>query len=130
MKFHKYIHSLDPQRDPSPWLHQLMVNVCRDQGRKRMQIHYVPLEAAPEARERDSSARDPLEELSQERRAQALLLALASLPAKERAALVLRDVHGHSAAEAARLLGSSETTVRSQACRGRLRLKRLLEEKP
>jgi len=130
VKFHKYIHSLDPERDPSPWLHQLMVNVCRDQGRRRQQLRYVPLETTPEVYERDPSPRDPIEELSRERRTQALLRALAKLPMKERAALVLRDVQGHSAAEAARLLGSSEPTVRSQACRGRMRLKQLLEKTP
>ena len=128
VKFHKYIQSLDPERDPAPWLHQLMVNVCRDLGRKRQQILWVPLEATPTLQERDPS--DPVEELSKERRTQALLGALARLPVKERAALVLRDVHGHSAAQVARLLGSSEPTVRSQACRGRLRLKQLLQVKP
>jgi len=128
VKFHKYLHALDPERDPSPWLHQLMVNVCRDQGRRRSRIRTIPLESAPEASERDPA--DPVEELTRERRSQALLRALARLPVKERAALVLRDVEGRSAAEAARLLGSSEPTVRSQACRGRLRLKQLLEEGP
>jgi RNA polymerase sigma-70 factor (ECF subfamily) len=130
VKFHKYIHSLDPQRDPAPWLHQLMVNVCRDHGRTRQRLPCVSLDAVPESHERDPDARDPVEELSRERRAQALQRALARLPAKERAALVLRDVEGRSTAETARLLGSSEPTVRSQACRGRLRLKQLMEELP
>jgi RNA polymerase sigma-70 factor, ECF subfamily len=128
VKFHRYIQSLDSGRDPSPWLHQLMVNVCRDHGRKRQRIKYVPLEIVSEAAEQDDS--DPLEMLSKERRSIALSRALARLPVKERAALVLRDVEGRSAAEVAKLLGSSEPTVRSQACRGRLRLKRLLEEEP
>jgi len=127
VKFHKYIDSLDAQRDPSPWLHQVTLNVCRDLGRKRQMLRFVSIDAKPEVHMEDASSRDPLEELSRERRAQALHRALAELPAKERAALILRDVEGHSAAHAAKLLGSSEPTVRSQACRGRLRLKQILE---
>jgi RNA polymerase sigma-70 factor (ECF subfamily) len=60
--------------------------------------------------------------------------ALDALPEKERMALILRDVEGLSTAETAEALASSETTVRSQICRGRLRLKGILEnmkgEKP
>jgi RNA polymerase sigma-70 factor (ECF subfamily) len=49
--------------------------------------------------------------------------ALRSLPEKERAALVLRDIEGLSTREVAKALGSSETTIRSQISRARLKLK-------
>jgi RNA polymerase sigma-70 factor (ECF subfamily) len=49
--------------------------------------------------------------------------ALERLPEKERLAIVLRDIEGLSTADVAALLQSSETTVRSQVSRGRLRLK-------
>jgi RNA polymerase sigma-70 factor (ECF subfamily) len=52
--------------------------------------------------------------------------ALAHLPERERAALLLREMEGLSTREVAEILGSSETTVRSQICMARLRLRKLL----
>ena len=52
--------------------------------------------------------------------------ALAHLPEKERAALLLREMEGLSTREVAEILGSSETTVRSQISVARLRLRKLL----
>jgi RNA polymerase sigma-70 factor (ECF subfamily) len=49
------------------------------------------------------------------------------LPEKERLAIVLRDVEGLSTAEVAAILHSSETTVRSQVSRGRLRIKEAID---
>ena len=60
-----------------------------------------------------------------ERKQQRVMLqrALERLPEKERLAIVLRDIEGLSTADVAAILQSSETTVRSQVSRGRLRLK-------
>ena len=55
--------------------------------------------------------------------------ALATLAQKERAALVLRDVEGLTTAEVAEVLGSSQTTVRSQICRARLKVKRFRDRR-
>ena len=49
------------------------------------------------------------------------------LPEKERMAVILRDVEGFSTSEVAEILGSSEGTVRSQICRGRLRIKEAMD---
>ena len=54
--------------------------------------------------------------------------ALDSLPEKERMAIVLRDIEGFSTSEVAAILRSSETTVRSQVSRGRLRMKELIDQ--
>jgi RNA polymerase sigma-70 factor (ECF subfamily) len=53
--------------------------------------------------------------------------ALDDLPQKERLAIVLRDVEGLPTSEVAAILHSSQTTVRSQVSRGRLRLKAAIE---
>ena len=53
--------------------------------------------------------------------------ALQSLPPRERAAVVLRDIEGLSAREAARILGSTAATVRSQACSARLKIRLFAE---
>ena len=41
--------------------------------------------------------------------------------------MILRDIEGFSTAEAATILRSSESTVRSQVCRARLRIRELIE---
>jgi RNA polymerase sigma-70 factor (ECF subfamily) len=52
--------------------------------------------------------------------------ALGTLPAKERAAIVLREIEGLSTAEVAGILGSSDVTVRSQVAKAIGRLKFIL----
>ena len=53
--------------------------------------------------------------------------ALSALPPKERTVIVLRDIEGLATAEVARILGTSEGTVRSQACTARLKIKAFVE---
>jgi RNA polymerase sigma-70 factor (ECF subfamily) len=52
-----------------------------------------------------------------------LIAALGTLPPRERAAVVLREIEGLSTAEVSAILGSSDGTVRSQVANaiGRLR---------
>ena len=49
--------------------------------------------------------------------------AMAMLPAKERAAILLRDIEGLPTDEVARILKSSSTTVRSQISSARKKIK-------
>jgi len=49
------------------------------------------------------------------------------LSEKERAALVLRDLEGLTTEEVARVLGSSEATVRSQISKARVKVKGFVE---
>jgi RNA polymerase sigma-70 factor (ECF subfamily) len=53
--------------------------------------------------------------------------ALRSLPEKQRAAVVLRDIEGLTTREVARALRVSEATVRSQLSTARLRIKAFVE---
>ncbi|MDZ4797155.1 MAG: sigma-70 family RNA polymerase sigma factor, partial [Bryobacteraceae bacterium] len=52
--------------------------------------------------------------------------ALAELGERERAALVLRDLEGLSTAEVAEAMGTTESTVRVQIAKARLKLRELL----
>jgi len=61
-----------------------------------------------------------------EEKKQRLMAALALLPRKERAAVVLREIEGLSTAEVAAALGSSEVTVRSQVSKALVRLRGIL----
>jgi RNA polymerase sigma-70 factor (ECF subfamily) len=122
----KYIHRLDPARPMEPWLVGITVNVCRDIVRQREQRQRRFAELTDEAAPADSSP-SPYAGLEWEQQRVLLWRALDSLPAKERLAVILRDVEGFSTLEVAGILGSSETTVRSQISRGRLRIKERLE---
>ena len=70
---------------------------------------------------------DPQQALSEAERRRVLQLSLRMLPEKERAALVLRDLEGLSTEEVARVLGSSEATVRSQISKARVKVKAFVE---
>jgi RNA polymerase sigma-70 factor (ECF subfamily) len=121
----KYLHRLDLQKPIEPWLIQITVNVCRDAGRRR-QRHRNTFVDVEEPETVDRSA-DPHAGLARKQERLILQRALDSLPEKERLAIVLRDVEGLSTAEVASILRSSETTVRSQVSRGRLRLKAAID---
>jgi RNA polymerase sigma-70 factor (ECF subfamily) len=60
-------------------------------------------------------------------RRRVLEMSLRMLPQKERAALVLRDLEGLPTNEVARILGSSEATVRSQISKARVKVKDFVE---
>jgi RNA polymerase sigma-70 factor, ECF subfamily len=57
-----------------------------------------------------------------------VLAALGSLPAEQKAALVLVDMEGYPVAEAAQILDCATGTVKSRCSRGRARLAPLLRE--
>jgi RNA polymerase sigma-70 factor (ECF subfamily) len=98
------------------WLHRIVVNSCLDRLRRRQARPTVPL---PEVDRIVAPAVD---------RDTALVVhaALAQLPADQRAALVLVDLEGYPVADAARVLGIAEGTVKSRCYRGRARLAVLL----
>jgi RNA polymerase sigma-70 factor (ECF subfamily) len=121
----KYLHRLDLQKPVEPWLIRITVNVCRDVGRRRQRrrITFVDIEG----RDTIDESADPHAGLARKQERLILQRALDSLPEKERLAILLRDVEGLSTVEVAAILHSSETTVRSQVSRGRLRLKAAID---
>jgi len=100
------------------WLYRITVNVCRDSIRRRRRNPPAP--AFPVEPSRPPEAE---EDLLGAERWNLLLEALASLPPKERAALVLRDLEGLTSEQVARLLGSRAATVRGQIASARLRIR-------
>lgn len=125
LRLHKNLARIDEGRELGPWLYRVVVNVCRDMGPRWRSSRLVGLEKAgdlgrPDTTEADMERRGRLE-LVQE--------ALMTLPLKEREAIVLRDLEGLSTAEVATVLGSTEGTVRSQICTGRLKIKAFVEKR-
>jgi RNA polymerase sigma-70 factor (ECF subfamily) len=124
----KYIHRFDVRKPIRPWLMQMTVNVCRNIGRNRQRRWNTFSEVkAADATPMDESA-DPHNGFAGEQERQMLWKALDSLPEKERMAVVLRDIEGLSTTEVAQILHSSETTVRSQVSRARVRMKSAIDQ--
>ena len=122
----KYLHRVDTRKPLEPWLFRIAINVCRDLMRRRAQRQATFVDADP-AEPIDQSS-DPCAGLERKQQRVMLQRALEGLPEKERLAIVLRDIEGLSTADVAAILHSSETTVRSQVSRGRLRLKAAIEQ--
>ncbi len=110
-----------PVEHPQAYMRRTLVNLTRDRHRRR---HLVP--TPYEGLEHTSSI---LPDLADAHAAQAALeQLLQSLPAKQRAAVVLRVLEGLSEAETARALGCSPGTVGSNLSRGLSRLRSVLPE--
>jgi RNA polymerase sigma-70 factor (ECF subfamily) len=107
---------------------QMTLNVCRNIGRNRQRRwHTFAQMVEGDAGPADDTA-DPHADVAEEQQRQILWRALEVLPEKERLAVVLRDIEGLSTAEVAEILGSTETTVRSQISRGRVKMKEAIDE--
>jgi RNA polymerase sigma-70 factor (ECF subfamily) len=115
------------------WLHRIVVNASLDRLRRRKVRLAEPLpDDLDERLDRGSAAtaapgaEDPAEVAERDDRRRQVLAALDTLPADQRAALVLVDMQGYSVAEAAEILEVAVGTVKSRCSRGRARLLPLL----
>lgn len=122
LRLHRHLHRLDGSRELSPWLYRVTVNVCRDLARERLR-HSGP----PPADHLVGGGPDPHGEAGLAERRRLVSQALGTLPDKERAALVLRDIEGLTTREVARVVGSAEVTVRSQISSARRKIKTAIE---
>lgn len=122
IRMHQKIGQVDDGRSVGPWLYTVTVNVCRDMGRSRQRSRLVAMD------DWSANAADPAANpeglFSGRERERHLRAGLETLPEKERAALLLREMEGLTTEEVARILGSSTATVRSQICTARVKLRK------
>lgn len=124
LRVYKYLHKFDPAQDFAGWIYRIVVNVCHDLARKRGRGNPVSLDAEIEAgRFAEPSPHNTERSAMHAQEGRIIARALASLPEKERAAIVLRDLEGLPTEEVARILGSTPTTVRSQISMARTKIK-------
>ncbi len=130
LRLHKYLHRLDAGKELSPWLYRVTVNVCRDIQRKRRSGTTLSLEQEQAHGTLDhlTSHHDIEGDLGTAQEKQIIAAALATLPEKERAAVVLRDIAGLPTKEVAQILKSSESTVRSQISMARVKIKKYRDQ--
>jgi RNA polymerase sigma-70 factor (ECF subfamily) len=102
------------------WLVHTLVNLCRDRGRRR-KVQQKAREALASVNRETS---DP--ESAVVARA-TVVAALATLPARQRAVLVLHDLEERDPGEIARMLGVAPVTVRWHLAAARRAMRRRLE---
>ena len=90
-------------------------------------VRRFPFAQQPDFGSEPSAPANSYEAVERDQQRRLVALALARLPEKERAAVVLRDIEGLPAAEVARILGSSEATVRSQTSKARVKIRQILK---
>lgn len=115
------------------WLHRIIVNACLDRLRRRkVRLAGSLPDELEEYAGRGSLATsttnvaDPVDVILDDEQRIVVLAALDSLPADQKAALVLVDMEGYSIDEAAAILDCPAGTVKSRCSRGRAKLLPLL----
>ena len=114
------------------WLLRIAANICCDELRHRRSRPAASLEAALEAgspADVPSPLANPEEETLRRELGRHLQQGLATLPAEQRLAIILRDIHGLSYEELTEALGCSLGTVKSRIARGRARMREYLMER-
>jgi RNA polymerase sigma-70 factor, ECF subfamily len=125
------IERFEPRATLSAWLYRIATNVCLRMLERRSRDATATvdghLEPYPDRLLEEIPSRDPGPEAVLEERETvglAFVTAIQLLPAKQRIAIVLRDVLGWSAKEVADLLDDTVPAVNSALQRGRSRLAR------
>jgi len=122
LKLYRNLAKVEASGSLTSWLYRVTVNLCHDHRRRR-----PVTESLDQWEGIAATGAGPQEEMTGAERRRVLDLSLRRLSKKERAALVLRDLEGLSTSEVARILGSSEATVRSQISKARLKMKGFVE---
>jgi RNA polymerase sigma-70 factor (ECF subfamily) len=104
------------------WLTRVVVNLCLDRKRRRP---WVALEAAGEIVDPTPGATEKAEQTERER---SLTAAVAELPARQRAAIMLTYSEGMSNAQVAEILDTSVSAVETLLVRGKQNLRKRLSE--
>jgi RNA polymerase sigma-70 factor (ECF subfamily) len=127
LRVYKYLGRFKQDQDFFAWVYRITVNVCRDMLKKRQhesdRFRALDADASAEVLEIPFVHEDAEQTLIQAQRRELISRAIATLPFKERASIVLRDVEGLSTDEVARVLKSSSTTVRSQISSARRKIR-------
>jgi len=124
LRVYKYLKRFRQDQDFFAWLYGITINVCRDSLKQR-QNHsnrFVPLNEGEGEEIADEHA-DAESIFVQAQQRELIAKAIALLPFKERASIVLRDMEGCSTEEVAQIMKSSATTVRSQISSARKKIR-------
>ena len=124
---YRHLAQFRGEANPRTWLYRITVNAALQRVRERAPREYLtePADELDDARDWSTASHDPA--TAAELREQ-LENAFAALAPDYRAAVILRDVEGLSAREAAAVLQINEQALKSRLHRGRRLLRELLGE--
>ncbi len=118
----------DGAAKPATWVYRVAANLCTDRLRRRARRRHLPLEAAADPPDPGSSAAAQIMDAT---RAAALEAALASLPERQRQAIILRHIEGLANPEIAQIMDTGVEAVESLVARGKRALQaRLAGKRP
>jgi RNA polymerase sigma-70 factor (ECF subfamily) len=133
LKIHRAAHTLDPARDPGPWVATIATNVCRDFWRSsphRMERRSASIDDTPGLADRlTTGVADPERDLLASERARLVQEAVMELREEYREVILLREYDGRSYEEIAAIAGANETAVRKRYSRALADLGRILRKK-
>lgn len=115
---------LKDEQKAAHWLSRIATNTAIDFLRRHSRVSFCEIDAAPEI-----GGTSPEEMLLRSEHRSYLEDGLRLLTARERTALVLRDIEGLSADEVARELDCSKATVRSHIANARTKFRRYMERR-
>ncbi len=108
----------------STWAYRVVANLCTDRLRRRKTRAQVDIDAVAEP---EADMLSAVEQMTEAARADALQAALATLPDRQRQAVVLRHLEGLSNPEIADILDIGVEAVESLTARGKRALKAALQ---
>ena len=122
LRAYRGLKSFRGQSSIGTWLYRIGVNVCLN----RVAVKRPPSEPIDETRHVDTRTESPSERVLRGERAERVRMAVAELPPRQRAALVLRVYQEMSHQEIADVLGSSVGAVKANVFHALQSLKRRL----
>jgi|SRR5687768_10686065 len=123
LRVYKYLGRFRQDQPFFAWVYQITLNVCRDIAKKRRQYdtQFTSLENGGNDVSDDQA--DAEKTLIRQQERELIMKAIATLPERERAAILLRDLEGLSTDEVAHIMRSTPTTVRSQISSARQKIR-------
>jgi RNA polymerase sigma-70 factor (ECF subfamily) len=131
LKLHRGAGSLDPARDPRPWLRTITANHCRDHWRSfgaKVTRHATPVDESDEGMQLPDGGPAPDSGTLAAEQAALVQRALDQLAPPDREVVVLRDYEGLDHGTIAEMLGVSGAAVRKRYSRALSRLGELLRD--
>jgi RNA polymerase sigma-70 factor (ECF subfamily) len=132
LKIHRAAHTLDPDREPLPWITTIAYNVCRDlwrSGAYRLSRQAASIDD-PEHGDTQLTSRtdDPEQALLAAERIDQVQRAISALPETLRAVVVLREYQGASYEQIAEMTGTTPVAARKRYSRALAELGTMLEK--
>ena len=131
LKLHRSSGSLDPERDPRPWLRTVTANHCRDHHRSfgaKVTRFSKPVDESDEGLDLPDGGPAPDAGTLADEKAALVQEALGKLPQSDREVVVLRDYEGLDHNVIADMLGVSHAAIRKRYSRALSRLGELLQD--